>query len=197
MGRIIISENVTLDGVVQDPTGEEGFRHGGWFAQAMEQDGAAWAELELEEALNAEALLLGRRSDAFFGPRWMGREGEWADRLNSMPKYVVSSTISEAQWGNATVVSGDPVEAAATLREELDGEIVVYASRELVLALMEHGLIDEVRVTVFPFVLGAGDRLFGETTDKTSLRRLGVWPLGTSLLHVRYEVLREGQGSSS
>ena len=189
MGKIIISENVTLDGVVQDPTGEEGFRHGGWFAQAMEQDYAAWGEVELEEALNAEALLLGRRSDAFFGSRWTAREGEWADRLNSMPKYVVSSTITEAQWGNATVLTGDAVEAAAKLREDLDGEIVVYASRELVLALMEHKLVDEVRLTVFPFVLGAGDRLFGETSDKTLLRRLEVRVVGTSLLHVRYEVV--------
>lgn len=191
MGKIVISENVTLDGVMQDPTGEEGFTHGGWFSQVMEQDFAAWGEVELEEALSAEALLLGRRSDEYFGPRWIGRSGEWADRLNSLPKYVVSSTSTEAQWSNATVVEGDGVEAAAKLRSELDGEIVVYASRRLVHALMEHDLVDEVRLTVFPFVLGSGERLFGDTSDKTSLRLLGVQPVGASLVHLRYEVVRQ------
>jgi dihydrofolate reductase len=191
MGKIVISENVTLDGVVQDPTGEEGFKHGGWFSQVMEQDFAAWGEVELEEALGAEALLLGRRSDEYFGPRWVGRDGEWADRLNSLPKYVVSSTSTEARWSNATVVKGDVVEAAAKLKRELDGEIVVYASRRLVHALMEHDLVDEVRLTVFPFVLGSGERLFGDTSEKTSLRLLGVQPVGASLVHLRYEVVRK------
>jgi dihydrofolate reductase len=191
MGKIVISENVTLDGVVQDPTGEEGFKHGGWFSQVMEQDFAAWGEVELEEALGAAALLLGRRSDEYFGPRWVGRDGEWADRLNSLPKYVVSSTSTEAHWSNATVVKGDVVEAAAKLKRELDGEIVVYASRRLVHALMEHDLVDEVRLTVFPFVLGSGERLFGDTSAKTSLRLLGVQPVGASLVHLRYEVVRQ------
>ena len=191
MGKIVISENVTLDGVIQDPTGEEGFRHGGWFSQVMEQDFAAWGEVELEEALGAEALLLGRRSDEYFGPRWLGRGGEWADRLNRLPKYVVSSTSTEAHWSNATVVTGDVVEAAAKLKRELDGEIVVYASRRLVHALMEHDLVDEVRLTVFPFVLGSGQRLFGDTSEKTALRLLGVQPVGASLVHLRYEVVRQ------
>jgi dihydrofolate reductase len=191
MGRIVVSENVTLDGVVQDPTGEEGFTHGGWFSEVMEQDFAAWGEVELEEALGAEALLLGRRSDAYFGPRWVGRDGEWADRLNSLPKYVVSSTGTETHWSNATVLKGDVVEAVAQLKEELDGEIVVYASRRLVHALMEHDLVDEVRLTVFPFVLGTGERLFGDTSDKTSLRLLAVQPVGASLAHLRYEVVRQ------
>jgi dihydrofolate reductase len=190
MGKIVISENVTLDGVVQDPTGEEGFKHGGWFSQVMEEDFAAWGEVELEEALGADALLLGRRSDEYFAPRWLGRDGEWAERLNSLPKYVVSSTSTEAHWTNATIVKGDVVEAAAKLKRELDGEIVVYASRQLVHALMEHDLVDEVRLTVFPFVLGSGERLFGDTSEKTSLRLLGVQPVGTSLVHLRYEVVR-------
>jgi dihydrofolate reductase len=191
MGTIVISENVTLDGVVQDPTGEQGFRHGGWFSQIAETDLTEWAKLEFEEALGAEALLLGRRSDAYFGPRWVGRSGEWADRLNSLPKYVVSSTLVDAHWSNSTVLKGDVVEAASRLKHELDGEIVVYASRQLVHTLMEHDLVDEVRLMVFPFVLGTGERLFGETSEKTSMRLVGARPVGESLAHLRYEVVRE------
>jgi dihydrofolate reductase len=191
MGRIVISENVTLDGVVQDPTGEEGFRHGGWFSQVVEREFTAWAEVELEEALGADALLLGRRSDEYFGPRWTGRGGEWAERLNGLPKYVVSSTLVDAHWGNSTVLKGDAAEAVATLKEECDGEIVVYASRQLVQTLMEHDLVDEVRLMVFPFVLGTGERLFGETSEKRSMRLVGSRPVGESLAHLRYEVVRD------
>jgi dihydrofolate reductase len=190
MGKIVISENVTLDGVVQDPTGEEGFTRGGWFSRIAEKELAAWAKVEFEEALGADALLLGRRSDAYFGPRWVGRSGEWADRLNSLPKYVVSSTLVDAHWSNSTVLKGDVVEETSTLRQDLDGEIVVYASRRLVHTLMEHDLVDEVRLMVFPFVLGAGERLFGETTETTSMRLVGTRPVGESLAHLRYEVVR-------
>jgi dihydrofolate reductase len=191
MSKIVISENVTLDGVVQDPTGEEGFKHGGWFGQVGEKDMDAWAKVEFEEALGTDALLLGRRSDAYFGPRWLGRSGEWADRLNSLPKYVVSSTLEDPRWSNSTVLDGDVVEEVSKLKQERDGEIVVYASRQLVHTLMEHDLVDEVRLMVFPFVLGAGERLFGETSDKRSLRLLGARPVGESLVHLRYEVARE------
>jgi dihydrofolate reductase len=191
MGTIVISENVTLDGVVQDPTGEEGFRHGGWFSQIGESDFAEWAKVELEEALGAEALLLGRRSDEYFGPRWVGRSGEWADRLNSLPKYVVSSTLVDAHWSNSTILKGDVVEEASKLKQQLDGEIIVYASRQLVHTLMEHDLVDEVRLTVFPFVLGTGERLFGDTSDKKSIRLLDTRTVGESLAHLRYEVVRE------
>jgi dihydrofolate reductase len=191
MGRIVISENVTLDGVVQDPTGEEGFKHGGWFSQIGDKDREEWAKVEFDEALGAEALLLGRRSDEYFGPRWVGRSGEWADRLNSLPKYVVSSTLVDAQWSNSTVLKGDVVDEASKLKQELDGEIVVYASRQLVHTLMEHGLVDEVRLMVFPFVLGTGERLFGETSEKTSMRLVGARLVGESLAHLRYEVVRE------
>jgi dihydrofolate reductase len=191
MGTIVISENVTLDGVVQDPTGEEGFRHGGWFSQIAETDLAEWAKVEFEEALGAEALLLGRRSDEYFGPRWVGRSGEWADRLNALPKYVVSSTLVDAHWGNSTVLQGDVVEAVSKLKQELDGEIVVYASRQLVHTLMQHDLVDEVRLMVFPFVLGTGERLFGETTEKTSMRLVGARPVGESLAHLHHEVVHE------
>jgi dihydrofolate reductase len=191
MGRIVISENVTLDGVVEDPTGEEGFRHGGWFTQAAEQEFAEWAKVEFDEALGAEALLLGRRSDEYFGPRWAGRTGDWADRLNSLPKYVVSSTLVDPHWANSTVLEGDVVEAVGKLKRELDGEIIVYASRQLVHTLMEHDLVDEVRLMVFPFVLGSGERLFGQTIEKKSMRLVGTRAVGQTLAHLRYEVVRD------
>src|SRR2546425_5087790 len=174
MGKIVISENVSLDGVVEDPTGEEGFRHGGWFDQFLDKDREAWAKVEFAEALGAEALLLGRRSDEYFGVRWSTRSGEWADRLNSLPKYVVSSTLETPRWSNATVLRGDVVNEVSKLKQKLDGEIVVYASRPLVRTLMEHDLVDELRLIVFPVVLGTGERLFGETSDKKSMRLLAT-----------------------
>ena len=191
MGKIVISENVSLNGVVQDPTGEEGFRHGGWFGQVGDKDREEWAKVEFEEALGAEALLLGRRSDEYFGPRWTGRSGEWADRLNGLPKYVVSSTLVNPEWGNATVLKGDVVDEVSKLKQELGGEIVVYASRQLVHTLMEHDLVDELRLMVYPVVLGAGERLFGETSDKKSIRPLYARIVGDSLVYLTYEVVRD------
>jgi dihydrofolate reductase len=191
MGKIVISENVSLDGVVQDPTGEEGFKHGGWFGQIGDKDREEWAKVEFEEALGAEALLLGRRSDEYFGTRWTGRSGEWADRLNSLPKYVVSSTLVNPEWSNSTVLKGEVVNEVSKLKQELDGEIVVYASRQLVHTLMEHDLVDELRLMVYPFVLGAGERLFGDTSDKRSIRLLNARTVGDSLVYLTYEVVRE------
>jgi dihydrofolate reductase len=191
MGKIVISENVSLDGVVQDPTGEEGFRHGGWFGQVGDKDREEWAKVEFEEALGAEALLLGRRSDEYFGSRWTGRSGEWADRLNSLPKYVVSSTLVNPEWSNSTILKGEVVNEVSKLKQELDGEIVVYASRQLVHTLMEHDLVDELRLMVYPFVLGAGERLFGETSDKKSIRPLYARTVGDSLVYLTYEVVRD------
>jgi len=191
MGKIVISENVSLDGVVQDPTGEEGFRHGGWFGQVGDKDREEWAKVEFEEALRAEALLLGRRSDAYFGPRWTGRSGEWADRLNGLPKYVVSSILVDPEWSNSTVLKGEVVNEVSKLKQELDGEIVVYASRQLVHTLMEHDLVDELRLMVYPVVLGAGERLFGETSDKKSIRPLNARTVGDSLVYLTYEVVRQ------
>jgi len=190
MGRIVISQNVSLDGVVEDPTGEEGFKHGGWFAQLLDGNREAWAEIEMAEALRAEALLLGRRSDEYFGSRWNGRTGEWADRLNSLPKYVVSSTIEQPVWRNSTVIQGDLLDEVTKLRETIDGEIVVYASRPLVHTLMEHDLVDEIRLIVFPVVLGAGARLFGETDDKRPLRLIDTRTVGDHLAYLAYEVVR-------
>ena len=191
MGKIVISENVTLDGVVQDPTGEEGFRHGGWFSEFGAKDRAEWARVELEEALSAEALLLGRRSDEYFGTRWASRTGEWADRLNSMPKYVVSSTLQEPRWNNSTVLRGDVVSEVSRLKQELDGDIVVYASFQLGRMLMEHDLVDEVRLMIYPVVLGVGERLFTETSDKKPTRLIDTRAVGDSLAYLAYEFVRD------
>jgi dihydrofolate reductase len=191
MGKIVISENVSLDGVVQDPTGDEGFRHGGWFGQIGDKDREEWAKVELHEAMGAEALLLGRRSYEWFAARWPSRSGEWADRLNSLPKYVVSSTLEDPDWNNSTVLKGDVVNVVSKLKQELDGEIVVYASRQLVRTLMKHDLIDELRLMVYPVVLGAGERLFGETSDKKSMRRLNTRTVGDGIAYLTYETVRD------
>jgi dihydrofolate reductase len=191
MGKIIVSENVSLDGVVQDPTGDEGFRHGGWFTQMGDRNREAFAKVGYDEALGTEALLLGRRSDEWFAARWAGRSGEWADRLNNLPKYVVSSTLAEPRWNNSTVLKGDVVNEVSTLKRELDGEIVVYASCQLVRTLMEHDLVDELRLMVYPVVLGAGERLFGETGNKKSMRLTGTRTVGDGLAYLTYQLVRE------
>ena len=191
MGKIVISTNVSLDGVVQDPDGKEGFRLGGWFGQFGGQDLEEWTKIETEEALRAEALLLGRRSDEWFATRWLSRGGEWADRLNSMPKYVVSSTLEEPKWSNATVLRGDVVTEVSTLRQELGGDILLYASYQLGRTLMEHDLVDELRLTVFPVVLGAGERLFGETSDQKPMRLVGTKTIGAGLVFVTYARVRD------
>jgi dihydrofolate reductase len=187
MGKIVISENVTLDGVVQDPTGEDGFRLGGWGVQFGDKDREAWAKLLLDEALGADAQLLGRRTYEFFAARFPARSGEWADRLNSMPKYVVSSTLQDPKWNNSTVLNGEVVNEVSKLKQEIQGEIVVYASRPLVHTLIEHDLVDELRLIVFPVVLGAGERLFGETSDKQSMRLLEARTVGDGLAYLTYE----------
>jgi dihydrofolate reductase len=190
MGKIVISTNVSLDGVVQDPDGVEGFRLGGWFNQFGGRDLEAWAKVELEEALGAAALLLGRRSDEWFASRWLSRSGEFADRLNGLPKYVVSSTREEPTWSNSTVLKGDVVNEVSKLKQELDGDILVYASYQLVRSLIEHDLVDELRLIIFPVVLGAGERLFGETSDKKSLRLLHTRTIGTGLAFLTYQIVQ-------
>ena len=191
MGKIVVSENVSLDGVVEDPSGEQGFRHGGWFTQFIGHDWEAWAEVELAEARGAEALLLGRRSDEYFATRSPSQRGKWVDRLNSLPKYVVSSTLEEPKWTNATVLRGDVVSEVSKLKQQIEGEIVVYASRPLVRTLMEHDLVDELRLTFFPVALGAGERLFGETSDKKAMRLLGTRTIGDGLTQLTYELIRD------
>ena len=191
MGKIVMSgpQNVSLDGVVQDPDGEEGFSLGGWFVQFGGKDLEAWSKVALDEALGAEAWLLGRRSYEFFGARWRPRSGELADRLNNMPKYVVSSTLEHPDWNNSTVLKGDVVTEVSKLKQEIDGEIVVPASYQLGRALMEHDLVDELRLVVFPVVLGTGERLFGETSDNKPMRLVSAQTIGDGLAFLTYQFL--------
>ena len=193
MGKIVMSgpQNVSLDGVVQDPDGEEGFSLGGWFVQFGGKDLEQWNKVALDEALGAEAWLLGRRSYEFFGRRWRPRSGALADRLNNMPKYVVSSTLEHPDWNNSTVLKGDVVTEVSKLKQELDGEIVVPASYQLGRTLMEHDLVDELRLVVFPVVLGTGERFFGETSDKKPMRLVDARTIGDGLVCVTYEFARE------
>src|SRR5262249_2520124 len=146
-------------------------------------------KLALDEALGAEALLLGRRSYEWLAARWPSRSGELADRLNSLPKYVVSSTLEDPDWTNTTVLEGDAVEAITKLKQELGGEIVVPASFQLVHTLMEHDLVDELRLKVFPVVLGAGERLFGETSDKKPMRLVDTRTVEGAIVLLTYEVV--------
>jgi dihydrofolate reductase len=193
MGKIVMSgpQNVSLDGVIQDPDGAEGFRRGGWFVESGGKDLEQWNELALADALRAEAWLLGRASYEFFAARWRPRTGELADRLNSMPKYVVSSTLVEPEWANSTVLDGDVVQEVSKLKQELDGEIVIPASYQLGRTLLEHDLVDELRLVVFPVVLGTGERLFGETSDKKPMRLIDTKTIGDGLLFLAYEFVRE------
>jgi dihydrofolate reductase len=193
MGKIVISgpQNVSLDGVVQDPDGKEGFGLGGWFVQFGGQDLEAWNKVALDEALRAEAWLLGRRSYEFFGMRWRPRSGELADRLNNMPKYVVSSTLEDPDWNNSTVLRGDVVTEVSKLKQRLDGEIVVPASYQLGRTLIAHDLVDELRMVVFPVVLGAGERLFGETGENKPMRLVSTKTIGDGLAFLTYEFVRD------
>jgi dihydrofolate reductase len=190
MGKIVISQNVTLDGVVEDPTGEEGFKHGGWWVQVGSNDREGFYQAALDEVLRAEALLFGRRSYEYFAARWPSRTGDMADRMNSIPKYVVSSTLRDPGWDNSTVVTGDAVEEVSNLKERLAGEIVVPGSRQLVRALLGNDLADELRLLVYPYVLGAGERLFGEMTDKLPLRLVANRTVGDGLPYLTYQVDR-------
>ena len=196
MAKIVISTNVSLDGVVQDPDGEEGFRLGGWFREQGGEDLEAWAPIMLQEALAAEALLLGRRSDEWFATRWQSRPGEWADRLNSLPKYVISSSLEDGRWSNSTVLEGNVVDEVSKLKQELDGEIVVYASYQLGRTLLEHDLVDELRLFVFPVVLGDGERLLGAMSDKKPLRLLDNRTVGAGLVFLTYEVSSASRNST-
>jgi dihydrofolate reductase len=168
MARVVVTEFVSLDGVVEDPGGAEDFEYGGWsFAFDRGDEGN---QFKLDETLAADALLLGRVTYEGFAKAWPSREGEFADKFNSMPKYVVSSTLTDPQWTNTTVLDGDPADAVAKLKQEQDGELVVHGSPSLVQTLIEHDLVDELRLMMFPVVLGKGKRLFGPTGDKKTFR---------------------------
>jgi dihydrofolate reductase len=187
MGTIVIFENVSLDGVTQDPTGEEGVSRGDWRAVLAPTDRDEWDKLILHDALGAQALLLGRRSYEFFAARYPSRTGELADRMNSLPKYVVSATLADPGWNNSTVLDGDIADEVATLKQTVDGETRVYASSQLVHTLIEQDLIDELRVTIFPFVMGAGDRLFDQASNPRSLRLVETRTIGDSLAYLAYQ----------
>ena len=189
MGKLVVSENVTLDGVIQDPAGDEGFRVGGW--AGLIKDSPQLNKLALDEALGAEALLLGRRSYEWFAARWPSRSGELADRLNSLPKYVVSSTLEHPAWNNSTVLNGDVVTEVSKLKQELTGEIVVAGSFQLVRTLIEHDLVDELRLKIFPVVLGAGLRLFSQTSDKKPMRLVGTQTVEGGIAYLTYQPVRD------
>jgi dihydrofolate reductase len=189
MGRIVVSDNVSLDGVIQDPAGDEGFRVGGWVG--LIKDRPELGKLALDEALGTEALLLGRRSYEWLAARWPSRSGELADRLNSLPKYVVSSTLEHPDWNNSTVLNGDVLTEVSQLKHELEGEIVVPASFQLVRTLLEHDLVDELRLKIFPVVLGAGQRLFGETSDKRAMRLVQTQTVEGDIVFLTYERVRD------
>jgi dihydrofolate reductase len=191
LGKIVVSDNVSLDGVFQDPAGDEGFPRGGWVG--LIKDRPQLAKLALEEALGAEAMLMGRRTYEWFAGRWPSRDGELADRLNSMPKYVVSSSLEQPAWTNSTVLKGDLPSEVAKLRREIDGEIVVPASSRVVRTLLEHDLVDELRLKIFPVILGAGERLFGETGGKNALRLVDVRTLDGDTAFLTYEHVHDAE----
>jgi dihydrofolate reductase len=191
MGKIIVSENVTLDGVIQDPAGDEGFRHGGWVGRIGARGREEAANVAVDEALSTDAMLLGRRSYEFLAARWPSRTGALADSLNSKPKYVVSSTLQGPDWNNTTVLNGDVVNEVSTLKRQVAGSIIIAASIQLVRTLMEHDLVDELWLMIYPVVLGAGERLFGETSDKTSLRLVDARTVDNDLVYVTYRAVRD------
>src|SRR6266511_1189000 len=185
MGRIVVTEFVSLDGVMEDPGGSENFKHGGWSFEISR--GEEGDKFKLDEAFSSEALLLGRVTFEGFAAAWPSREGEFADKFNSMPKYVVSSTLQEPEWNNSTVLKGDVAQEVGKLRQEQDGDIVVHGSARLVQTLIEDDLVDELRLMVFPVVLGSGKRLFGDTGDKKRLRLVDSKVVGDGVAILTYQ----------
>jgi dihydrofolate reductase len=188
MGRIVVTEFVSLDGVMEAPGGGEDYEHQGW---TFEIDrGAEGDKFKLDETMTTEALLLGRTTYEGFAAAWPSMQGEFADKFNGMPKYVISSTLSEPQWNNSTVLAGDVAEEVGKLKDTLDGEIVVHGSARLVQALIEHELVDELRLMVFPVLLGSGKRLFGEAADKKPMRLTSSKTVGDGIAVLVYEAVR-------
>jgi dihydrofolate reductase len=185
VGRIVVTEFVSLDGVMEDPGGAENFRHGGWSFEIGRGDEGD--KFKLDEVFSSEALLLGRVTYEGFAEAWPSREGEFADKFNTMPKYVVSSTLEKPEWNNSTVLKGDVAEEVAKLRREHDGDIVVHGSARLVQTLIERDLVDELRLMVYPLVLGSGRRLFDETSDKKPLRLVDSKVVGDGVAILIYK----------
>jgi len=187
MGKIVITEFVSLDGVMEDPGGAEDYKHGGWTFEF--EGGDEGNQFKLDETLEAEALLLGRVTYEGFAAAWPGMEDPvgFADKMNGMPKYVVSSTLENPEWNNSTVLEGDPAESVAKLKQEVDGVILVGGSAQLAQTLIENDLVDEIRLMVFPVVLGAGKRLFGDGSDKLRLRLADSKTVGDGITILTYE----------
>jgi dihydrofolate reductase len=193
MGKVVVSQFISLDGVVEDPGGSEEFDRGGWafkFDRGPEGD-----KFKLEEVMASEALLLGRVTYEGFASAWPSRSGDFADKFNSMPKYVVSTTLKDPEWNNSTVIDGDVAEAVAELKRDVDGDILVNGSVQLVQTLMEHDLVDEYRLMVFPTVLGAGKRLFGETSDAAKLRLVDAKPAGETLILIYEPIANDAENA--
>jgi dihydrofolate reductase len=185
MGRIVVTEFISLDGVIEDPGGAEDYKYGGWsFEFSRGDDGD---KFKLDEAMGSEALLLGRKTYEGFAAAWPSRDGEFADKFNNMPKYVVSSTLTDPEWSNSTVIGTDLAAEVSRLKAELDGDIVVHGSAQLVQGLVDEGLVDELRLMVFPVVLGTGKRLFAETSDKRPLRLADSKIVGDGVAILIYE----------
>jgi dihydrofolate reductase len=177
MRKVVVSEFVTVDGVIEDPGGTEGFERGGW---AFKFDrGDEGNKFKLDEVFESDALLLGRVTYQAFAEAWPSRSGEFAEKFNSMPKFVVSATLEEPEWNNSKVIKGNVAEEVSKLKQEPGGDILVNGSAELVHALMEHDLVDEYRLMVFPVVLGSGKRLFNDTSDTAALRLVESQPVGS------------------
>ena len=189
MGKIIISENISLDGVIQDPTGEDGLGRRSWFTTISDKDREKWATLEFEEALGAQALLMGRRSYEWFLARgWASRSGEWADRLRSLPKYVVTSSALEAPaWRNSMTLTGEVPQEVSKLKEQVSGDIVVNGSGRLAHTLIAHDLVDELRLITYPIVVGAGERLFGDAAGAKPMRLIDTRAVGDGLAFLTYQ----------
>jgi dihydrofolate reductase len=196
MGKIVATEYVSLDGVVEAPGGGEDFRHAGWSFET--ERGEEFEKFKLDETLNSEALLLGRVTYEGFAAAWPSMEGEVADKLNAMPKYVVSSTLEEPlDWNNSSVLKGDVVEEVSRLRQSLRGDIVIHGSPQLVQTLLEHDLVDELRMTVFPVVLGTGKRLFGDSNNKKRLRLTDSKVAGDGIAILIYEPAGTEEGATN
>ena len=189
MGRIVVTEFISLDGVMEDPGGDSGFKHAGWTFEI--EQGREGADFKINETRNSEALLLGRVTYQGFAKAWPSLDGEFADKFNNMPKYVISSTLDKAEWNNSTVLQGDVVKEVSKLRQKPGGDIVVHGSAKLVQTLVEHDLVDELRLMVFPVVLGSGKRLFGNTNDKKPLRLVDSRTLGDGITLLTFQPVRK------
>jgi dihydrofolate reductase len=195
MGRIVVTEFMSLDGVVEAPGGGEDFKHGGWSFEISRGDEGD--KFKLDETLSSEALLLGRVTYEGFAAAWPTRDGEFADKFNTMPKYVVSTTLEDPEWNNTTVLKGDVADEVGKLKQKQDGDIVVHGSPRLVQTLIEHDLVDEFRLMVFPVVLGSGKRLFGETSDKKPLRLVDSKVVGDGVTILVYAPADSKSSSST